>query len=80
MQQVFANTTKIYVDSRNSTLLSLPLERLLQANGAEGGRGVASAPAPATAPAAPADAPAVPAPEANRARDGLRSRERDGSR
>ena len=80
MQQVFANTTKIYVDSRNSTLLSLPLERLLQAGGAEGGRGVASAPAPGTAPAVPVDAPAAPAPEPNRAREGLRSRERDGSR
>jgi membrane protease subunit HflK len=80
MQQVFANTTKIYVDSRNSTLLSLPLERLLQSGGAEGGRGAALAPTPGSAPAAPVDVPAAPAPEPNRAREGLRSRERDASR
>lgn len=72
MQQVFANTTKVYVDSRNSTLLSLPLERLLQSASPDAAR-------PAPAPAAPAPAAEAPA-EPNRAREGLRSRDRDASR
>jgi membrane protease subunit HflK len=75
MQQVFANTTKVYVDSRNSTLLSLPLERLLQSASPDAPR-ASAAPAPAsTAPAAEA-----PATEPSRAREGLRSRDRDASR
>jgi len=75
MQQVFANTTKVYVDSRNSTLLSLPLERLLQSANPD-------APRPVTAPnpAPPAPAAEAPAAEPNRAREGLRSRDRDASR
>jgi membrane protease subunit HflK len=72
MQQVFANTTKVYVDSRNSTLLSLPLERLLQSASPDAAR-------PTPAPAAPAPAAEAPA-EPNRAREGLRSRDRDASR
>lgn len=78
MQQVFTNTSKVYIDSRNSSLLSLPLDRLLQAQGAvEQGR--TAAPPPAAAPAAPV-APLEPASDVNRARDGLRSRDRDTSR
>ena len=77
MQQVFTNTTKIYIDSRNSSLLSLPLDRLLQGQGA--GPGVApGAAAPAAAPTAVA--PLEPASDVNRAREGLRSRDRDASR
>ena len=72
MQQVFANTTKVYVDSRNSTLLSLPLERLLQSASPDAAR-------PTPAPVAPAPAAEAPA-EPNRAREGLRSRDRDASR
>ncbi|HPU53496.1 MAG TPA: FtsH protease activity modulator HflK [Burkholderiaceae bacterium] len=77
MQQVFTNTSKVYIDSRNSSLLSLPLDRLLQGTGA--GNGVApgaAAPAAAPAPAAPLE----PAGDVNRAREGLRSRDRDASR
>ena len=77
MQQVFSNTTKVYIDSRNSSLLSLPLDRLLQGQGA--GPGVApGAAAPAAAPTAVA--PLEPASDVNRAREGLRSRDRDASR
>lgn len=77
MQQVFSNTTKVYIDSRNASLLSLPLDRLLQGQGA--GPGVApGAAAPAAAPTAVA--PLEPASDVNRAREGLRSRDRDASR
>lgn len=77
MQQVFSNTTKVYIDSRNASLLSLPLDRLLQGQGA--GPGVApGAAAPASAPTAVA--PLEPASDVNRAREGLRSRDRDASR
>jgi membrane protease subunit HflK len=77
MQQVFSNTSKVYIDSRNSSLLSLPLDRLLQGQGA--GPGVApGAAAPAAAPTAVA--PLEPASDVNRAREGLRSRDRDASR
>lgn len=78
MQQVFTNTSKVYIDSRNSSLLSLPLDRLLQAQGAVDPGRTAATP-PAAAPAAPV-APLEPASDVNRARDGLRSRDRDTSR
>ncbi len=78
MQQVFTNTSKIYIDSRNSNLLSLPLDRLLQPQAGAGAAGAVVAPAAAAA-AAPV-APLEPASDVNRARDGLRSRDRDASR
>ncbi len=69
MQQVYANVSKVMVESRSgSNLLYLPLDRLLQQAGA--------APAPAAAPAAPA-APANDAAADARAREGVRSRDRD---
>ena len=77
MQQVFTNTTKIYIDSRNSSLLSLPLDRLLQGQSA-GLNAAPGAAAPATAPTSVA--PLEPASDVNRAREGLRSRDRDASR
>ena len=77
MQQVFTNTTKIYVDSRNTSLLSLPLDRLLQGQGP----GASLAPGAAAPAAAPSSvAPLEPASDVNRAREGLRSRDRDASR
>ena len=78
MQQVFTNTSKVYIDSRNSSLLSLPLDRLLQTQTA-GEPGRAATTPPAAAPAAPV-APLEPASDVNRAREGLRSRDRDTSR
>ncbi len=74
MQQIYANVTKLMVDSRaGSNLLYLPLDRLLQQSGA------ASAPAPLVA---PTPAPAETAPAASlagdaRSREGARSRERE---
>jgi modulator of FtsH protease HflK len=71
MQQVYANVSKVMVDSRSgSNLLYLPLDRLMQQAGA------APAPAPAAAPA-PAPAPANDAAADARAREGVRSRDRD---
>jgi membrane protease subunit HflK len=72
MQQVFSNTSKVYVDSRtNNNLLYLPLDRLMQQAGAEGQR----APVPPAGQPVPAEVPVAAQP-----RDGLRSRERDAGR
>jgi membrane protease subunit HflK len=69
MQQVYANVSKVMVDSRNgSNLLYLPLDRLMQQAGA--------VPPPAAAPAAPV-APVNDAAADARAREGVRSRDRD---
>ena len=77
MQQVFANTSKVLVDSRGngSNLLYLPLDRLVQ-------QASADARAPAAAPAVPAaDAPSAPTvPSTAGTRDGLRTRDRDSGR
>ena len=70
MQQVFANVTKVMVDSRaGANLLNLPLDKLMQQAGA-----AAAAPAPAPT---PAETPAAATGDA-RSRDGGRSRDRDG--
>jgi len=70
MQEVFTNTSKVYIDSRSgSNLLYLPLDRLVQQSGAEGSRAAQPAPTPATPPATEPSA-------ASRA-SGLRSRDRD---
>ncbi|RPH46154.1 MAG: FtsH protease activity modulator HflK [Burkholderiales bacterium] len=76
MQQVFANTSKVLIDSRGNggNLLYLPLDRLVQQASADA-RGPA-------APAAPvADAPSAPTvPSTAGTRDGLRARDRDSGR
>ena len=87
MQQVFVNTSKVYVDSRGSgNLLYLPLDKLMQqTSAADAARATAAAAAASGSPAQSAVAPATPeradaAPEAARGRDGLRSRDRDAAR
>ncbi|MCM5571927.1 FtsH protease activity modulator HflK [Burkholderiaceae bacterium FT117] len=73
MQQIFANTSKVLVDTKSSgNLLYLPLDRLMQQGApASGGQAAApGAPAPQPGGAAPAQQPATRL-------DGLRSRERD---
>jgi modulator of FtsH protease HflK len=71
MQQVYANVSKVMVDSRSgSNLLYLPLDRLMQQAG--------GAPVPAVTAAPPAPpAPATDAAADARAREGVRSRDRD---
>ncbi|MGD9943515.1 MAG: FtsH protease activity modulator HflK [Burkholderiaceae bacterium] len=71
MQQIFTNTSKVYVDSRaNSNLLYLPLDRLMQQAGGDPQR-AASAPR-----AGAASAGDVPPPVPARS-EGLRGRDRD---
>jgi membrane protease subunit HflK len=74
MAQIYSNVTKVMVDSRQgSNLLYLPLDKIMQMSGTNGG--VAPAPAAATAPeAATAPNPVVTTPDA-RSRDGLRARD-----
>jgi len=86
MQQVFSNTSKVYVDSRSgNSLLYLPLDRLIQQ--ASGAAPAAPAAPAGTPPASPAAAPPTPAPaadrveaDAGRTREALRSRERETGR
>ncbi len=75
MQQIFTNTSKLFIDSRNnSQLLYLPLDRLLQQTGpgsdatVHGGGATSALPAPATGDASGAD----------HNRDNPRSRDREG--
>ena len=77
MQQIFANTSKVYVDSRsNSNLLYLPLDQLMRqaagdargAAGPGGGSGDVRLDSP------------VPQPVPSPAREGLRNRDRDSGR
>lgn len=69
MQQVLSTTSKVMMDFRgNGNLLYLPLDRLMQKAGANGGE--AAAPRPAT------PEPAVADPAGGRSRDTLRGRER----
>lgn len=72
MQQIYGNVTKVMVDSRSgSNLLYLPLDRLLQQQGA------ATAPAIQVVPAPTESTPAAASPDA-RSRDNARTREREG--
>ncbi|WP_425500814.1 FtsH protease activity modulator HflK [Pseudaquabacterium terrae] len=73
MQQVYSNVSKVLVDTRGSSnLLYLPLDKLLQQAGAT----TAAPAAPPTMPAAQQTEPSASGDA--RARDGSRSRDRDG--
>jgi membrane protease subunit HflK len=75
MQQVYSNTTKVMVDSkRNSNLLYLPLDKLMQMSGQNNSG--ASSDAAGSGMAAPQSSAVPVAPGDARARDG-RSRDRD---
>ena len=80
MQQVFANTTKVYVDTRNggNNLLYLPLDKLVQQAGSAADPSRAAA--GQSAPAAPSAERTEPPAEPSRGRDGLRSRDREAGR
>ena len=76
MQQVFSNTSKVYVDSRSgSNLLYLPLDKLMQ-QGAAASPDAARSAAPASAPAAAA----APAPAGDSRAQDMRSRDRNAAR
>lgn len=72
MQQIYSNVSKIMVDTRNNSLLYLPLDKLMQAGAAQG-------PAQATPSAETPTQTQQPLPLSsdNRLRDPQRSRERD---
>ena len=73
MQQVYANVSKVLIDTRNnSNLLYLPLDKLMQQAGA-----AAVVPGAAVAPAAADTTPTTGAVDV-RSRDGQRGRDRDG--
>ncbi|MDQ6627036.1 MAG: FtsH protease activity modulator HflK [Pseudomonadota bacterium] len=74
MSQVYQNVTKVMIDARSASLLSLPLDKLLQQSAA----GSAPAVAGPIAPAVPADAPPVSGTVDVRSRDGGRNRDREG--
>ena len=85
MQQVYANVTKVMVESRQgSNLLYLPLDKIMQATGA-GGSGNSSTSAidsmlPGSSASLPPSLPTAPAnsaPVDPRARDSSRTRERE---
>jgi membrane protease subunit HflK len=78
MQQVYSNTTKVLVDSKQgSNLLYLPLDKLMQQTGQPGAGAPADAPPPSVAGTAPPQSSLVaPGGGEPRARDG-RSRDRD---
>lgn len=72
MQDIYGNTSKVLIDTKNSSpLLYLPLEQLLKQGGAAS---AAAGAAPAPASVTPAETAPAPAADA-RARDSLRSRE-----
>ncbi|WKB55072.1 FtsH protease activity modulator HflK [Eleftheria terrae] len=76
MTQIYANATKVLIDTRNNgNLLYLPLDKILQQQA--GGAPAASAPAAAPALPATADPVPLPAPADTRSRDNQRSRERE---
>jgi membrane protease subunit HflK len=78
MQQIYANVTKVLVDSRQgSNMLYLPLDRILQQVAQQGG---AAAPGEAAAAGAAAAAPSTSGGSSaadSRTRDNGRSRERE---
>ncbi|TFZ03213.1 FtsH protease activity modulator HflK [Ramlibacter rhizophilus] len=74
LQQIYSNVNKVLVDSRQgSNLLYLPLDKLIQQSAEGAGTSAATtAPAPVTAPSN-----GTPVPNDARARDNMRSRERE---
>jgi modulator of FtsH protease HflK len=72
MQNIFANTTKVMVDTRgNNNLLSLPIDRLVQQAASDAVRVNAAAPQPTPTPTVTQ----VPSVDEPRNRDALRNRE-----
>jgi membrane protease subunit HflK len=75
MQQVFSNTTKLYVDQRSgNNLLMLPLDKLVQMSAAGGLAPLDTAPAQGP-PESPSSAASAMDP---RSREAFRNREREG--
>ena len=72
MQQIYSNVTKVLVDSKQgSNLLYLPLDKVMQMAGQDGGAVVAPSPAPVVPPAT-----GLPSTD-SRSRDASRTRDRE---
>ncbi|RYF83588.1 MAG: FtsH protease activity modulator HflK [Comamonadaceae bacterium] len=77
MQQIYANTTKVLVDSKQgSNLLYLPLDKLMQMTGQQGGPAQVDGALPSVPASAPAQSSPIPVTPSSSARD-ARSRDRD---
>jgi membrane protease subunit HflK len=77
MQQIYSNTSKVFIDSQSSgNLLYLPLDRLMQ-QGAAGDASRGGAPAPMPAPAPAPSSGSAPTGDSQVRLDGLRSRSRE---
>jgi len=74
MQQIYSNVTKVMIESRQGSLLYLPLDKIMQ-QVAQGG--AATEPATAAAGASPAPGAAAGLPADSRTRDNSRTRERE---
>ena len=74
MQQIYTNVTKVMIESRQGSLLYLPLDKIMQ-QVAQGGAATEPAAAAASPPAAPGAAAGAPAD--SRTRDNSRTRERE---
>jgi membrane protease subunit HflK len=74
MQQIYGNVTKVLVESRQGSMMYLPLDKIMQMSAADGAG--AAAAATTTAPALPLTPPPAGSSDV-RARDGSRSRDRD---
>ena len=73
MQQIYSNVTKVLVDSKQgSNLLYLPVDKLMQMGGPDGGSGNAAPPPTPTVPVAPG-----PPSTDSRNRDAARTRDRE---
>jgi membrane protease subunit HflK len=79
MQQIYTNVTKVVVESRQgSSLLYLPLDKILQMNGSGGATGNDAAAAPAGSTVMPVTPlTSTPASSDARTRDSARTRDRD---
>ena len=78
MQQVYANVTKVIVESRQGTnLLYLPLDKIMQQVTQGGAAAAAPDPSPSSAPGTTPSSAGVPSAD-SRSRDNARSRDREG--
>jgi membrane protease subunit HflK len=81
MQQIFTNTTKVMVDTRNNnSLIYLPLDKLISQSASEAAQGARTAPpsAAVTPPADPLQGSDAQRPGDARSRDSRNSRDREG--
>jgi len=79
MQQIYANVTKVLVESRQGSLMYLPLDRILQQATGGASSGAAAEPAPSTGSGGSASSapPSSGSSGDSRTRDNARSRERE---